>query len=479
MFPKGFVWGAGSSAYQIEGASGTDERGQSVWDVFCHRPGAVHGGHTGDVACDHYHRYLEDVAMMRRIGLQAYRFSISWPRVLPDGIGRINKPGLDFYDRLVDALLAAGIQPWVTLFHWDFPQALFRSGGWLSRESPEWFAEYTRVVVDRLSDRVTNWITLNEPQIFLGLGHGTGIHAPGLKLPFSEQLLATHHALMAHGRSVSVIRSRAKLTPTVGWAPVGRVEYPATSSVADIDAACRSTFSVTKRDMWSNTWFADPVCLGHYPEDGIERFGEDVPQIQPGDMEIIHQPLDFYGVNIYSGEPVAAGPEGEPVPVPRPPGFPQTSMRWPVAPESLYWGPRFLFERYKLPVVITENGMANLDWLDESGQVKDYQRIDYTSRYLKSLAQAAADGVDVRGYFHWSIMDNFEWAEGYKERFGLVYVDYPSLKRTLKESAHWYSKVIASNGTSLGALPRPAASELAGRPFVEVRPQQASRSKER
>lgn len=446
MFPTGFVWGAGSSAYQVEGCTQTDGRGHSVWDVFCQKPGAVRSGHTGDTACDHYRRFRDDVAIMHQIGLQAYRLSIAWPRVIPDGVGRVNSPGLAFYDQLVDALLAAGIEPWVTLFHWDFPQALFRCGGWLNRDSPEWFAEYTRVVVERLSDRVRHWITINEPQIFLGLGHGSGTHAPGLQLPFAEQLLAAHHALMAHGRAVQVIRERARTTPIVGWAPVGRVEYPATQSPADIEAAQRSTFSVTKRDMWNNSWFADPVCLGGYPEEALELFGETAPRPHPGDMELIRQPLDFFGVNIYSGEPVGAGGDGEPIPVPRPPGSAQTSMKWPVAPESLYWGPKFLAERYGLPIVITENGMANLDWPDEEGRIRDHQRIDFTRRYLRALSNACADGVDVRGYFHWSIMDNFEWAEGYMERFGLVYVDYATQRRILKDSAKWYSQIIASRG---------------------------------
>jgi beta-glucosidase len=448
MFPTRFTWGAASSAYQIEGAANVDGRGPSVWDEFCRRPGAVHGGSSGEVACDHYNRFADDVELMRTIGLQAYRFSTSWSRVFPDGVA-VNERGLAFYDRLVDALLERGIEPWLTLYHWDMPQALFCRGGWLNRDSAEWFAEYAAVMARRLSDRVSHWITINEPQIYIGLGHGDAIHAPGLKLSMRERLLATHHTLLAHGRAVQELRANARRSLQIGWAPVGRVVYPVNPLPGDVEAARQATFAVTKRDCWNNTWFSDPVCLGEYPADGLEIMGEDAPRPRTGDMDTIHQPLDFYGLNIYSGEPIRAGADGEAVPAVMPPGAPQTTMRWLIAPESLYWGPRFLHERYKLPIVITENGMANIDVVDLGGRVRDPQRIDFTHRYLLELGRAAADGVDVRGYFHWSIMDNFEWAEGYKERFGLIHVDYATQRRTLKDSALWYAGVIASNGESL------------------------------
>jgi len=463
-FARSFVWGAASSAYQLEGAAAIDGRGPSVWDDMCKRPGAVHGGHTGEVACDHYHRYREDVGLMEGMGLQAYRLSVSWSRVMPEGVGALNAKGLDFYDRLVDALLAAGIQPWVTLFHWDYPMALLHRGGWLNRDCASWFAEYAAVVVQRLGDRVSHWMTLNEPQIFIGLGHGDGTHAPGLKLSLAERLLATHHALLAHGRGVQAIRGNTKRRCLVGWAPVMRVEYPETESAADIDAARRSTFSITQKDSWNNTWFADPVCLGHYPADGLELFGGDAPKVQPGDMETIHQPLDFFGANIYSGTPVRAGDDSKAQVVVAAPGSPETAFRWSVTPESLYWGPRMIQERFNLPVVITENGMSNVDWIGVDGRVRDGARIDFMRRYLISLRRAVRDGVDVRGYFHWSIMDNFEWAEGYRHRFGLVHVDYTTQQRVLKDSAHWYARVIATNGASLDepvetGLPQPAAAE--------------------
>jgi len=473
MFPSGFTWGAASSAYQIEGGAAEGGRSPSVWDEFCARPGAVHGGATGAIACDHYHRYAEDLDLMQSIGLRAYRFSTSWSRVLPRGIGAINEAGLAFYDRLVDGLLERGIDPWLTLFHWDMPQELYCRGGWLNRDSAEWFAEYAGVMADRLSDRVKHWITINEPQIYIGLGHGDAIHAPGLKLSLRERLLAAHHTLMAHGRAVQVLRARAARPLLVGWAPVGRVVYPLDPTPDNTEAARQATFAVTKKDSWNNTWFSDPVCLGEYPSDGLEVLGADAPLPSAGDMKLIHQPLDFYGLNIYSGEPVRAGPDGEAVPEVLPHGYPQTTMRWLVAPESLYWGPRFFYERYGLPIAITENGMANIDIVDLGGRVRDPQRIDFTHRYLLALARSAADGADIRGYFHWSIMDNFEWAEGYKERFGLIHVDYSTLKRTLKDSARWYARVIESNGACLrlpsmdptdAKVATPPAPAMAGAP---------------
>lgn len=447
--PSQFVWGAAASAYQIEGAAREDGKGVSVWDTYIHKPGVSWEGQTGDVACDHYHRYREDVALMRRIGLGAYRLSISWPRVLPLGTGKINEPGLGFYDRLIDELLGAGITPYVTLFHWDFPQALHDRGGWLNRESAEWFAEYARVIVDRLGDRVSHWMTLNEPQIYIGGGPGNGVQAPGDPLTLREQLLSTHHTLLAHGRAVRVIRERAKLKPTVGWAPVGVAYLPASDRDDDIRAAREMTLSVKKRDMWNNTWYADAVCFGRYPEDGLRVYGDDAPEVKPGDMETIAAPLDFFGLNIYFGFPVRAGADGTPETAPRKPGYDKTILQWPVDPSSLYWGPKFIHERYRLPIMITENGLSSMDWVAMDGRVHDTQRIDFTRRYLIELRRAIADSVDVRGYFHWSVMDNLEWASAFKERFGLIHIDFETQKRTLKDSAEWYGAVIRSNGAAL------------------------------
>lgn len=447
-FPAKFHWGAVASAYQIEGAWQADGKGSSVWDMFTRRKGHVWDGQTGQVSCDHYNRYKEDVALMAQMGLNAYRFSVSWPRVMPNGTGSINKAGLGFYDRLVDELLGAGIQPWVTLFHWDYPYELFLRGGWLNPDSPSWFAKYTEAVVDRLSDRVTHWVTLNEPQCFIGLGHETGEHAPGLRLDLPEVLLAGHHALLAHGRAVAVIRERAKKPPVVGWSPAGTIYYPATETPADIDAARIATNSVWS-GVWNNRWWGDPVVFGHYPEFGLRVYGDAAPKVTKADMKIIRQPIDFYGCNIFQGEAIKAGPDGAPAHAPLPPGHPRTLYLWSQTPEALYWGPRFLSETYKLPIVITENGMSNCDMVGHDGRVRDQVRIEFMISYMRQLRRALAEGIDVRGYFVWSLMDNFEWAEGYKHRFGLIHVDYSTQKRTLKDSALWYRDVIVSNGAEL------------------------------
>jgi beta-glucosidase len=448
-FPENFTWGAAAASYQIEGAAYADGKGLSVWDMMCRQPGKVFEGHTGEVACDHYNRYREDVALMKQIDLQAYRLSVSWPRVLPDGTGAINEKGLDFYDRLVDELLQAGIQPWVTLFHWDYPYALFCRGGWLNPDSPEWFAKYADILTKRLSDRVSNWMTLNEPQVFLDFGHRTGAHAPGIKYGMEEVLLASHHTLLAHGRAVQAIRENAVLKPSIGWAPVGAGAVPASNSAEDIEAARKATLDIHEKTLWNNTWFSDPVFLGHYPEDGLKLFGSAVPKYTDAEMEIIHQPIDFYGVNIYTAGTVRAGENGKAEGVESPQGCPRTLFYWTVKPEALYWIPKFLYERYKTPMVITENGLSNQDWVALDGKVHDAQRIDFLTRYLRELHRAIEDGVDMRGYLQWSIMDNFEWADGYRQRFGLVHVDYQTQKRTLKDSALWFKKVIDSNGSVL------------------------------
>lgn len=448
-YPKGFVWGAATASYQIEGATKEDGRGASVWDMLCGKPGAIFQGQTGDIACDHYHRYKEDVALMKGLGLGGYRFSVAWPRVMPEGTGAVNAKGLEFYDRLVDELLAAGIEPWATLFHWDYPLALYHRGGWLNPDSPSWFADYSATVVDRLGDRVSHWFTLNEPQCFIGLGHHEGVHAPGDKLRWSEVLLAAHHALIAHGLSVQVIRARAKKTPRVGYAPVGSAFMPATDSPEDIEAARQKMFAVQAVNPWQNAWWMDPVFLGRYPEDGIEFYGSAVPGFTDEQMRTISQPLDFFGANIYQGNYVQAGSDGTPEVLPMPLGTPLSAFRWPITPECLYWGPRYFYERYGKPIVISENGMSGIDWVGLDGTVPDGPRIDYVRRHLRQLGQAMDDGVPVEGYFLWSLMDNFEWAEGYKERFGIVHIDYETQKRTPKDSYRWYGEVVRSNASGI------------------------------
>ncbi len=423
--------------------------GRSVWDMFCDRPTTVYDRANGNIACDHYRLWQQDVSLMAELGIKAYRFSISWPRVLPAGTGDVDPAGLEFYDRLVDKLLAAGIDPYITLFHWDYPYDLYCRGGWLNRDSIEWFADYTKIIVDLLSDRVTHWMTLNEPQCFIGLGHQVGIHAPGDKMAVAEVLRAGHHALLAHGRAVQTIRANAKLTPIIGYAPVGSAYIPASESSADIDAARAKTFDEDLADIWSNSWWMDPVYLGRYPTGAFAAYGANAPKIRDGDMELIAQPLDFFGSNIYQAQTIKSGDNGKPEKVPQKVGLARTSMSWPVTPSCLYWAPKFCYERYKKPIYVTENGLSNNDWIAIDGAVHDAQRIDYLERHLIELRRAVADGVDVGGYFHWSFLDNFEWAEGYKDRFGLVYVDYTTQARTPKDSAYRYREIIQSNGTKL------------------------------
>ncbi len=450
-FPKNFVWGAASSAYQIEGAAAEDGRAPSVWDMYCKQPGAVYDGHTGDVACDHYHRSRDDVALMREIGLKAYRFSVSWPRVLPQGTGTVNKPGLDFYDRLVDHLLAAGIAPYCTLFHWDYPYELFCRGGWLNADSPRWFADYARVVVERLGDRVKHWMTINEPQVFLKWVHGEGQQAAGYRHSMVDQLRAAHHCLLAHGHGVRAIRAASPTPCQVGWAPCALMKLPRSPAAADVELARRASFAVVNPDLWNNAWFYDPVHKGAYPDDGLALFGPHMPRVGADDLRIISEPTDFVGVNIYWGDPVepsTTSPGGF-ANAKLPPGHPQTALRWPVQDDSLEWGVRFIWERYHKPVFITENGLSAHDWVHLDGRVHDAHRIDFTTRYLRGLKRAIDAGADCRGYFHWSIMDNFEWGQGYKERFGLIHVDYATQKRTLKDSAYWYKGVIEENGASV------------------------------
>jgi beta-glucosidase len=442
-FTKDFIWGSATSSYQIEGAACDDGGGRSIWDMLGQQPGKIANGDSGKIACDHYHRYKDDVALMAEIGLQAYRFSISWPRVLPDGVGKVNQQGMDFYSRLVDALLEKNIDPWITLFHWDFPYALYCRGGWLNRDSADWFADYTALMVDALSDRVSHWSTLNEPQCFIGLGHQQGTHAPGLKMGLSEVLLAGHNALRAHGKSVQVIRANAKTASVISASQASIISMPASEHADDIEAARQHMFSVRKKEVFNNSWFSDPMILGHYPEEGVNLFAADMPDILPGDLECINQKLDYFGVNIYSGVHVRAS-ENNGFEKAEKKDLPVTAMGWPITPEALYWGPKYFYERYQLPIVVTESGMANNDTVDD-GKVYDRERIDFLYKYLTEYARAIEDGVPAQGYFLWSLMDNFEWAEGYSKRFGIIHVDYATQQRVLKYSARWYKALIGSH----------------------------------
>ena len=447
-FPAGFLWGAATAAYQIEGAAREDGRGTSIWDTFCRTPGKVLNGDTGDTAADHYHRWAEDIALMRQIGLRAYRFSISWPRVQPSGSGRLNQRGLDFYRRLVDALLEAGIQPLVTLYHWDLPQELEDKGGWPNRELAYYFADYAAAVYGALADRVKNWLTINEPWCVAFLGYSAGRHAPGRTEP-AAAVRAAHHLLLAHGTALRAMRAVAS-GGQIGFAPNLYLVIPASDSPADQDAARRI-------DGLQNRLFLDPVLLGRYPEDVLADLARvtDASWLQPGDEEVIGTPVDLLGVNYYSRWVVSAGtPDPAPTCWPgsedvafAPPEEAVTASGWEIHPNGLYQLLVRLHRDYpRVPLYVTENGAAFDDYVDPEGDVHDTGRIRFIDGHLRAIHRALAEGVDVRGYFVWSLLDNFEWAEGYSKRFGIVYVDYPSQRRVLKDSARWYQEVIARNG---------------------------------
>lgn len=448
-FYKDFVWGAATASYQVEGGANESGRGLSIWDVFCKTPGKVFEMHSGETGCDQYHHIKEDVALMRQMGLKAYRFSVSWSRILPEGTGVVNKKGLAYYDELINQLIAHGIEPFVTIFHWDLPYELYKRGGWLNPDIVDWFADYTRILVEHFSNRVTHWITQNEPQCYIGQGYRTGTHAPGLELPWSEALLAAKHSMLAHGKAVVTIRTYAKKKPLIGYAPCGSVAIPKTMSPEDIEAARLDMFHTYEKSMHAIPLFVDPVILGTYPEGAKELYGDDLPRLTEEELQLMTQPLDFLGMNNYSGHVVSMGKDGRPYCEKKEEGREQTAMGWDIMPDAIYWCFRFMCQRYNLPMYVTENGMANLDFPARDGRVYDYQRIEFTGRYLEKLRQLVAEGYPIKGYFHWSLMDNFEWAFGYSKRFGMIYVDYKTGKRTVKESGKWYRHVIETNGEDL------------------------------
>lgn len=437
-FAKDFVWGAATSSYQIEGTGRDSGKGQNIWDVFTKEPGRVYEGHTGDIACDHYHRFREDVAYMKELGLKGYRFSIDWSRVLPEGTGKVNEKGIDFYNALIDELLEQGIEPYITLYHWELPYEIYKRGGWMNPEIVEWFGQYARLVAERFSDRVKYFFTLNEPQCFVGLGFLQGCHAPGVKAPLRDTFEMAHNALKAHGRAVQMLRAYGKQNVQIGYAPTSGMCYPEKETPKDIEAARKALFALPddlSNWTWNVSWWSDPVILGKYPEEGTKKYEKYLPVITDEDMKLISQPIDFYGQNIYNGRCIRMGTDGRPEEVRRPAGFPKTATNWPVTPEALYWGPKFLYERYRKPIYITENGMACHDTVSQDGKVHDPNRIDFLARYLKNLKRAAEE-IDIRGYFQWSLMDNFEWDKGYAERFGIIYVDFETQERIWKDSAY-------------------------------------------
>jgi len=435
-FSNDFVWGVATSAYQIEGAHDVDGRAPSIWDTFCRRPGAIDNGDTGDVACDHYHRWQEDLDLVSQLGLDAYRFSIAWPRVIPDGVGAVNQKGIDFYDALVDGLLERGVTPFVTLYHWDLPQALQHVGGWPRRETALAFADYASVVVDALSDRVQHWTTLNEPLCSAWLGHLDGVMAPGVK-DLTAAVRTSVHLHLAHGLGVQAIRAAAKLPPQVGIVNNLSPITPASDTPDDVAAARRA-------DGHTNRWWLDPIHGRGYPDDMVRAYGVDLP-IQDGDLELIAAPLDYLGVNYYFRQVVRhrddAGPlQFEEVAVE---GAVRTAMGWEVHPKGLEdilvrvasdYAPRAIY--------VTENGSAWRDQADADGYVDDEERTAYLDSHIAACAAAAGRGAPVAGYFAWSLLDNFEWAYGYDKRFGLVRVDYETQRRTVKASGRWFARLV-------------------------------------
>lgn len=431
-FPHNFLWGAATAAYQVEGAWNEDGRGESIWDRFSHTPGNVSNGDTGDIACDHYHRYEDDIALMRRLGLRAYRFSTSWSRVLPAGRGRINTKGLDFYDRLVDRLCAANIEPLLTLYHWDLPQALQDEGGWDNRNTAYAFADYAALMVKRLGDRVKYWTTFNEPSVITYIGFITGEHAPGYK----DQRMAyqvAHHLMVAHGLGVQAIRA-AKPDVSAGIVLNLWPAEPASNSAEDVAAANK---------YWNEqeTLFLDPLFKGHYPPAVYDMVGENMPKIHDGDLALIAQKLDYVGINYYSRHVVSAQGELKEIA-----GSEYTEMGWEVCAPALRRMLVKINKEYDLPpIFITENGVAFKDEVSADGKVHDPRRIEYLKNHFIQTRLAMLDGVDVRGYMVWSLMDNFEWGHGFSKRFGLTYVDYATQQRIIKDSGEWYANVIRTN----------------------------------
>ncbi|WP_129843633.1 GH1 family beta-glucosidase [Streptomyces sp. RFCAC02] len=449
VFPRGFFFGAATASYQIEGGAGEDGRGPSIWDTYCRRPGRITGGASGDVACDHYHRWPEDIALMKDLGLDTYRFSIAWPRIQPTGTGPANTPGLDFYDRLVDALLEAGITPAATLYHWDLPQALEDTGGWRVRSTVDAFTDYTRIVAERLGDRVGRWFTLNEPFCTAFVGHAIGRHAPGTR-EGTPALAAAHHLLLAHGHAARILKDTTR--GDVGIALNPDRLLPATHDPADLAACARA-------ETLHNTIWLDPLLAHRYPTTETDTWGpliQDPTWRHDGDLDIITTPLDFLGINYYRPITIAHTPHQDPDPTTRTAtdiratetwqdGVRHTAMDWPVVPSSLTDLLTDLKHRYPTlpPIVITENGSAEHgDTPGPDGRIHDTDRITYLHTHLTALTHAINNGIDIRGYYAWSLMDNFEWAHGYTKRFGLIHIDYTTQTRTPKDSYHWYHHLI-------------------------------------
>jgi beta-glucosidase len=441
-FPNGFRWGTATSAYQIEGATREDGRGVSIWDTFSRLPGKIHDGDTADIADDHYHRYKEDVALMKALGASTYRFSIAWPRLFPEGSGAPNPKGLAFYDRLVDELLANGIMPFATLYHWDLPQALQDRGGWESRDTAQAFAAYAAFITSKLGDRVGHFFTLNEMRTFIELGYGNGAFAPGLALPRQRLYQARHNAVLAHGLAVQAVRANSRGYVRVGMAENIVAALPAVETLKNIRAA-----EIATREM--NAAYLTVMLEGRYTDAYLAAAGADAPRFTESDLRTISTPVDFVGINVYAPGAYVRAIDEAPgyAAIPLPPSYPHMESRWlTFGPETLYWAPRQVARLWNVKdIYITENGTSAADQLAADGEVYDIDRVMFLRQYLAQLRRATSEGVPVRGYFVWSLLDNFEWLEGYSIRFGLHYVDYQTLKRTPKLSASFYKKVIARN----------------------------------
>ncbi len=441
-FPEGFLWGSATASYQVEGAVNEDGRSPTIWDTFSKTPGKTVEGATGDIADDHYHRYKEDIQLMKNLGVKSYRFSIAWSRVFPDGTGAANPKGLDFYNKLVDELLKNGITPFATLYHWDLPQVLQdKYGGWESRETSEAFADYAGYAAEKLSDRVKHFFTINEFGAFVELGYRIGIHAPGLKLPAARFNQTRHHAVLGHGLAVQAIRAKAKAGTKIGLAENMAICCPVIETAEHIKAAEEATRQL-------NAQYITVIQEGKYTDLYLENAGKDAPKFTAADMKTISSPLDFVGINIYTPTYVRAdGSEQGFAVVPNPSSYPHMLSSWlNIGPEALYWGPHHVNKIWGAKeIYITENGCSSSDIPAEDGKVYDTDRVMYLRNYLSHLQRATNDGVPVKGYFCWSLMDNFEWADGYTNRFGLHYVDYKTQKRTPKLSADFYKQVIARN----------------------------------
>ncbi len=436
-FPRNFLWGTATAAAQIEGAAQLDGKGPSIWDTFSRRPGAVHNGDTPEIACDHYHRFDADFALMRRLGIRHYRLSLSWPRLFPNGRGPANPAGIAFYHRLFASLAKHGITPWVTLFHWDLPQALEDEGGWRNRAVVDAFRTYAETAVREYRGAVKNWITLNEILCFTRLGYGTGQKAPGARESEAIVNQTYHHALLCHGHAVRAVRAWGGARARVGIADNPTIPIP-------IDRDARTLAAARRAFIADNVRVLEPLFTGRYPRSYLRAAGRDAPLVARGDLPLISQPLDFIGLNIYTGHYVRAGRGGAPERLPFPAHYPTTNCSWQhLVPEALYWGPRLFHEIYgPLPIYITENGAGYDEELAATGEVHDLHRCTYLRLYLRELHTALAEGLPVKGYFLWSLLDNFEWEDGYERRFGIVHNDFKTQRRTPKLSARWYADLI-------------------------------------